>query len=92
MTTVMKTHDLKTDPEVFDAVLKGDKTFEIRKDDRGFQVGDELILRKTKFTGEQMRAGSPLEIEGFPCVVRVKYILRGPCYGLAEGWVIMSIA
>lgn len=84
-------HELKTDPEVFDAVKRGEKTFEIRKDDRGFAVGDSLWLRKTVHTGEEMKAGKPLYYEGDPLVVRVSYILRGPVYGLADGWVIMSI-
>lgn len=42
----MKTHDLKTWPKFFGAVLSGAKTFEARKDDRGFAVGDRLVLRE----------------------------------------------
>jgi hypothetical protein len=84
-------HQLKTDPVVFDDVVEGRKTFEIRKDDRNYQVGDELLLRKTEYTGEEMSKGKPLEFTGDFWTVTVKHILRGPIYGLADGWCIMSI-
>ena len=84
-------HELKTDPEVFDAVKSGLKTFEIRKDDRNFQIGDVLVLRRTKYTGEEMQNGMPLEYTGTPLTVVVSYVLRGPLYGLADGWSILSI-
>ena len=44
MTTTV--HELKCWPAFFDAVARGEKTFEIRKDDRGFQRGDRLRLLK----------------------------------------------
>lgn len=37
-------HKLKILPGYFKAVCEGVKTFEIRKNDRGFKVGDKLIL------------------------------------------------
>lgn len=40
-------HDLKCKPEYFARIATGQKTFEIRKNDRDFQVGDILILLKT---------------------------------------------
>ena len=40
------THDLKCDPEYFQAVKRGDKTFEVRKNDRDFRVGDYIDLRE----------------------------------------------
>lgn len=88
----MKTHELKTDPEVYDAVMSGHKTFEIRKNDRDFQHGDRLILRRTKHTGEQMKYldSCPLIYTGDCLSVVVTYILKGPVYGLADGWCIMS--
>ena len=46
-----KVHALKTLQPYFDAVESGVKTFEIRKNDRDFKVGDGLILRE--FDGER---------------------------------------
>lgn len=39
-------HELKILPEFFEAVTSGRKQFEIRKNDRQFQVGDLVILRE----------------------------------------------
>lgn len=39
-------HELKTWPRYFDAVKRGDKSFEVRRDDRGYAVGDTLVLRE----------------------------------------------
>ena len=83
-------HTLKTDPEVFQAVMTGAKTFEIRLNDRGFQVGDALRLRETRFTGAEMREGKPLEYTGRECHRVVSHVLTG--YGLADGWCCLSFA
>ena len=40
------THELKTHTEPFLALAIGQKLFEVREDDRNFQVGDELLLRE----------------------------------------------
>ncbi|WP_225428333.1 ASCH/PUA domain-containing protein [Levilactobacillus enshiensis] len=42
----MTVHELKIQPEYFREVFLGNKTFEIRKNDRGFHVGDTLILKE----------------------------------------------
>lgn len=84
-------HELKTDPEVFDAVASGAKTFEIRKDDRQFTVGDTLILRRTLHMGLEMKNGFPLVYTGEVETRTITYILRGPIYGLTTGWVILSL-
>ena len=83
-------HELKTDPEVFEDTNSGRKVFEMRFNDRNFQVGDELILKETKYSGAEMAVGKPLEYTGRVCAVLVSYVMRGPCYGLKDGWVIMS--
>jgi hypothetical protein len=83
---------LTTDPEVFQAVVDGIKTYEIRKDDRGFDVRDTVILCETQHTGAEMAAGAPLIYTNRRSKeMRVTHILRGPCYGLLEGWAILSI-
>lgn len=74
------THELKILPEYFQPVFDGTKNFEIRKDDRQYQVGDILILRETNghsYTGREVR-------------VVVTYILRDRNYN-KEGLCTMSI-
>ena len=41
-----RTHELKIRPEYFLLVSEGRKTFEIRRDDRGFRAGDIVVLRE----------------------------------------------
>ncbi|EOS7971934.1 DUF3850 domain-containing protein [Enterococcus hirae] len=53
------THELKILPEYFEAVTSGRKRFEIRKNDRNFQIGDQLILKewnKEGFTGRSYQS------------------------------------
>jgi len=42
----MAEHHLKTVQPYFDAVVRGEKTFELRVDDRGFDIGDVLVLEE----------------------------------------------
>ena len=83
-------HKLKTDSEVFQAVVEGRKTFEIRFNDRDFKVGDELVLLETIHTGEQMKHGNPLLYSGNELRKTVSYVLSG--YGLQDGWVILGMS
>ena len=82
---------LKTDPQMFDYVAAGEKKFEIRKLDRNFHVGDFLTLKRTMYSGEEMANGRPLAYTGEEMMVRITHILKGPCYGLADGWGVLSI-
>ncbi|EMK6918792.1 DUF3850 domain-containing protein [Vibrio cholerae] len=40
----MANHQLKIKSEYLEAIIRGDKTFEIRKNDRDFKVGDRVML------------------------------------------------
>jgi hypothetical protein len=91
------THNLKTDPEPFQASWDGLKTCEIRKSDRHFQVGDYLMLLETTFTGHQMaliqdgKQVYPLRYTGRSICARITHVLPGPCYGIAPGYVVLSL-
>ena len=94
-------HELKTDPAVFDATWEGSKSCEIRCENAGknikdmlaqlrdFQVGDELWLRRTRYTGAEMAQGAPLEYTGHELRTPILHVLRGG-YGLKPGWVLLS--
>ncbi len=88
----MNIHHLKTDPQAYDDVKSGKKLFEIRWNDRNYQVGDQLQLYRTKYTDKEMKSGKPLEYCYDASLVSVIHIMLGPIYGLEDGWVIMSIA
>lgn len=72
----MKTINKKILPEYFGAVKKGDKLFELRKDEDDIQPGDRMILMEwdgETYTHRQIATD-------------VTYVLRDvPEYGLMEG-------
>ena len=43
---IMKVHYVKCLPEFFKLIVNGKKRFEIRYDDRKYQIGDLVILRE----------------------------------------------
>jgi len=78
-----KTHELKVWPAQFIALRSGRKTFEYRRNDRDFCIGDFLALREwdpklAHYTGWAVR-------------VRVRYILHGPDFGVPAGFCVMAI-
>lgn len=82
-------HQLKTDPKVFALSWHGKKPWEIRLNDRDFKKGDVLNLKETKFSGEEMLSGNPLEYTGYSIDCEVVAIVSG--YGLNENWVVMTV-
>ena len=79
----MASHELKTWPTHFTGVWSGDKTFEVRKDDRGFELGDVLLLREydpgaARYTGREQTA-------------KVSYVLHGGQFGIEPGFVVLGI-
>lgn len=65
----MTTHELKTWPECFVEIWEGRKTFELCKNDRDFQPGDELVLREY-----DPSAGT---YSGRKITAKIGYVLKG---------------
>lgn len=45
-------HHLKTWPPFFQQIIDGEKTFELRRNDRGFKTGDYLVLEEYQPDGK----------------------------------------
>jgi hypothetical protein len=75
-------HELKTAPEYFEAVISGEKSFEVRKNDRSFKKGDLLALNEFDRTERTY--------SGRSCLVYIDYILNDPVY-CKDSYVVMSI-
>lgn len=78
----MAKHHLKTWPKPFLALWGGEKTFEVRKNDRNYQVGDRLVMQEwypdSETWGERIVSAD------------VAYILDGG-FGLQDGYVCMAL-
>lgn len=79
----MKTHILKIHKKYWDRVISGEKSFEIRKNDRDFQAGD-LIAFEIIFDVENIQ--SDLDLPFF----RITYVLHYPDW-LKEWFVGLAI-
>jgi len=70
----MTTHDLKVWPEFFGPIERGEKLFELRRDDRDFKVGDWLKLREWK--PADIEAAQPSCYTGARVMRRIAYVLE----------------
>lgn len=83
-------HTLKCWPDYFDAIQRGEKPFDVRRDDRGFQKGDTLLLQK--FDPKRQRyVTSPFD---HICELRrkVTYVLTGGQFGIEPGYVVLGLS
>lgn len=87
----MKTHELKIWPSQFEAVVAGTKTFEWRKNDRDYAVGDTLVLREWDPAIFTPAGGDWTGYTGRELKVVVTYKAEG-VFGIPEGYCVLSIA
>lgn len=78
------THDLKTWPEFYEAVADGSKTFEVRKNDRDFKVGDTLLIRHYEPMSGKFDLDKPL------IKLKITYVLQGGNFGVLEGFAVLG--
>ncbi len=77
----MSDHELKTCREPFQAVFDGEKSFEIRVNDRGFKTGDAVILREW---------GEEGGYSGRIIKAKIGYLIQGQ-YGLPSGLCVFEL-
>lgn len=81
---MVKVHELKIAPEYFRAVKEGKKTFEIRKNDRNFKVGEYIDLRE--YSGDKGYTGNRL-------CLKIVYMIESDWFpqGLKDGYCVLGI-
>jgi ASC-1-like (ASCH) protein len=76
-------HELKCHPIYFERIVSGQKTFEVRKNDRNFQVNDILILKEydPELNNEHY----------YPTNIYTAKIVYIETYAQQEGYVVLGI-
>ncbi|MFN8296770.1 MAG: DUF3850 domain-containing protein [Chitinophagales bacterium] len=76
-------HILKTDHYLMPDIRSRAKQFDVRKDDRGFAVGDTLLLQGWN---KNLQKNTEHKIKAL-----ITYILPGGQYGIQKGYVVLGI-
>jgi len=85
-------HKLKTWARYWDSVASGEKTFEVRLNDRAFQTGDILVLEK--YNPDTRR----YDTEGFEINAKIKtirkritFLLQGGQFGIEPAYCVLGL-
>ena len=81
----MKIHEIKIYESYADAVLSGEKTFEIRNNDRGYQKGDRLKFKVVEYGSLLHKSLHELNEKEY----EITYVHSG--LGMKEGYVALAI-
>ena len=79
----MKIHKLKLNIEFCDAVFNGEKTFEVRLNDRGYQTGDRIKF--IPVDSQKNKVNHMIQRTEY----EITYILNG--WGIENGYVVLAI-
>ena len=79
----MRVHNLKILNDFADAVVMGDKTFEIRENDRGYQKGDYIKFQAID------KGGTPNQHYINEKLYLITFVMNG--WGIKNGYVVLGI-
>jgi len=79
----MRIHEIKCWPEMFEPLIDGRKSFEVRRFDRTYGVGDVLCIREWDPAIEDYTERA--------AYVGVTYVLKGGQFGISDAFCVMSI-
>ena len=86
----MTTHILNIERRWYDLLVSGDKTCEVRPNDRQFQRGDRLQFIDIS-GGDAASASAVSSRPLLPGVWEITHVLVGPCYGIETGHSVLSV-
>ena len=75
-------HNLKILPEYYLELVSGAKTFELRKDNRNYQIGDTVVFSILNSDGIITPSNT---------IWKITYVIRGGQYGLDKEYCIFSL-
>lgn len=85
----MTTHRLKIFVKYADAIMSGAKTFEVRKNDRDYEVGDSIVFNVVADDCHSFEEAARHSLNG--ATYRIDYILDD-FEGLAQKYVALAIS
>ena len=77
-------HSIKIEQHYLIHIVEGIKTFEVRKNDRDYQVGDTIY-----FMPIESKGGYDVYKSGYSTHFRITYVHH--CFGMQEGYVVLGI-
>ena len=81
-----RAHVVKSWPAFFQAIIDGDKNFEVRYDDRHYQRGDVVLLREFDPAPDAEKPYTGREVQAV-----IGWVQHGSEWGLADGFCAFSL-
>ena len=77
-----QTHTIKCWSPYFQAIRRKEKNFDVRRDDRGYQKGDTVVLREYDQATSRLTGNDEHR--------KIKFILTGGQFGIEPGFVVLG--